>query len=414
MNPSQIGKIINDPVNGFIRIKHPLVQAIIDHPYFQRLRRIKQMGSADLVYPGATHSRFHHSLGTYRLMGIALQELQFKGVEITQEEILQASIAILLHDIGHGPFSHALEKTIIPKVSHEKISIGLMHLLNEEFNGALDMAIAIFQEEYHERPWIHALISSQLDMDRMDYLNRDSYYTGVSEGVIGYDRILHMLTVVDDQLMVEEKGIQSVEKFLIARRMMYWQVYQHKTVLAAELLIQKIVQRVQELLQIGKQVTVLNPLAQFLHPDFNKIDLSENIPSDILKAFCQLDDYDILGHIKVWVADEDEILSLLCERFLNREIYKISFEKKDFGHLESDSLSFHNNLITNKKDEKYFCFKGVTSNQLYHLESDAILFHSKNGEIKKLDEYDHSLIHSQSRLFLEKQYIAYFPKLERK
>lgn len=402
-------KIINDPVNGFIRIKHPLVQKIIDHPFVQRLRRIKQMGSADLVYPGATHTRFHHSLGAYHLMGQALNELRLKGIHITEEEELQASIAILLHDVGHGPFSHALEGILIPKVSHEHLSLLLMKKLNEEFKGNIDLAISIFKNDYTTKPWLHQLISSQLDMDRMDYLNRDSYYTGVSEGVIGYDRILHMLTVEDNQLMVEEKGIQSVEKFLIARRMMYWQVYQHKAVLAAELLIQKIIKRAQYLLKIGQKVNVLPPLSNFLHENKDQGLFTENIPYTLLEAFYQLDDYDIIAHIKIWMNDPDPILNLLCRRFLNRSLYKISFEEQEFSRLEKDSLNTHSQLIINENDEEYFHFRGITSNHLYHLESDAIQFVSKNGQIKKLDEYNHSLIHSQSRLFLEKKYFAYFP-----
>lgn len=406
-------KIINDPVNGFIRIKHPLVLKIIDHPFVQRLRRIKQMGSADLVYPGATHTRFHHSLGAYHLMGQALNTLRLKGITITEEEELQASIAILLHDLGHGPFSHALEGILIPKVSHEHLSLLLMEELNKELEGAIDLAIKIFQNNYSTKPWLHQLISSQLDMDRMDYLNRDSYYTGVSEGVIGYDRILHMLTVENNQLLVEEKGIHSVEKFLIARRMMYWQVYQHKTVLAAELLIQKIIERVQYLLKIGQKVNVLPPLSNFLHENKDQDLFTENIPYTLLEAFYQLDDYDIIAHIKIWTNGPDPILNLLCRRFLNRSLYKISFEEQEFSRLEKDSLSAHNQLVISKNDEKYFCFKGLTSNHLYNVESDAIQFVSKNGQIKKLDEYNHSLIHSQSRLFLEKQYLAYIPKMKK-
>src|SRR6188472_465604 len=247
---SSVRKIINDPVYGFITIDHPLVFEIIAHPYFQRLRRIHQMAFASLVYPGAVHTRLHHSLGAYHLMGLALNELRNKGTEITKEEEQGAKIAILLHDIGHGPYSHALERRLIKGVHHEDISILILQLLNEQFNGQLKTAIDIFTGDYHKR-FLHQLISGQLDVDRMDYLTRDSFFSGVSEGVIGYDRILKMLTVNNGELMVEEKGIYSIEKFLVSRRLMYWQVYLHKTVVSAEMMLVKIIQRAKYLITSG-------------------------------------------------------------------------------------------------------------------------------------------------------------------
>lgn len=366
------------------------------------------MGSADLVYPGATHTRFHHSLGAYHLMGIALQELKIKGAAISEEEILQTSLAILLHDIGHGPFSHALEKMIVPGMHHESISQQLMQTLNEEFDGQLTMAIQIFNHEYHEKPWLHALISSQLDMDRMDYLNRDSYYTGVSEGVIGYHRILHMLAVKDGQLLVEEKGIQSIEKFLISRRMMYWQVYQHKTVLAAELMIANIVKRSKELYKEGKELFLQGALKYFYDLEKNQEE-KEVLSAKELQLFCQLDDMDILGHLKAWTQHEDRVLSLLCQGFLDRKIYKIQYIEEQDSSPMIDLENKHKELNINIEDLNYFIFEGITSNKLYDIESDAINFLSKSGKTKKLDEFDHSLIHKQSRLFLEKKYIARFP-----
>ena len=251
---NKVRKIINDPVHGFITIDHPLLFQVISHPWYQRLRRIHQMAFAHLVYPGAVHSRLHHSLGAYHLMGQALTELKSKGFEISPEEELSAKIAILLHDVGHGPFSHALENVLIRNVHHEAISILIMKVLNEELGGQLTMAIDIFTNNYH-KPFLHQLVSGQLDVDRMDYLSRDSFFTGVSEGVIGYDRIIKMLTVDDGELMVEEKGIYSTEKFLVSRRLMYWQVYLHKTVVCAEKMLVRIIERARELLERGETVS---------------------------------------------------------------------------------------------------------------------------------------------------------------
>lgn len=409
-----MSKIINDPVYGFIRIKNPLVQKIIDHPYFQRLRRIKQMGSAELVYPGANHTRFHHSLGAYHLMGVALHELQLKGIKTSKEERLHSSLAILLHDIGHGPFSHALEKIIIPGLHHESLSKQLIQVLNEEFNGKLEQTLAIFNNNYTDKPWLHALISSQYDMDRMDYLNRDSYYTGVSEGVIGYDRILHMLTVQNDTLVVEEKGLHSIEKFLIARRIMYWQVYQHKAVLAAELIINQILKRAKELFLQNKDIYVLSPLKYFFalenqNKNFNNLDYKS------LELFCELDDYDIVQHIKIWSKNDDYVLSQLCKGYLERKIYKIiSFNEEAHKEWQEKMENMHAKHLNNQEELNYFVFNGKASNRFYDIQSDAILFQSKSGNLKSLHEYEHSLIHAEIPLVLEKNYLAYFPHEEKR
>ena len=281
-------KIINDPVYGFITINHPLIFSIIAHPYYQRLRRIQQMAMAQLVYPGAVHTRLHHSLGAYHLMSNAVIELRSKGVEITDEEDIAVKAAILLHDIGHGPFSHALENVLIKGVHHEQLSLQIMDLMNKELGGQLDLAINIFTDQYH-KPFLHQLISGQLDVDRMDYLSRDSFFSGVSEGVIGYDRILKMLAVHDGQLMVEEKGIYSVEKFLVARRQMYWQVYLHKTVLAAEKMLVKIVERVRDIYsKTDNALITLSPLDFFLG------EFTGEMNTSALEKFCAVDDHDCL------------------------------------------------------------------------------------------------------------------------
>src|SRR6185437_11990088 len=303
-----MAKIINDPVYGFITLDHPLLLGIVAHPFYQRLRRIHQMAFAHLVYPGAVHTRLHHSLGAYHLTCDAIVELRRKGFLITAEEALGVKVAVLLHDIGHGPFSHALESVVIPGVNHEDLSILLMRELNEDFDGQLDTAIRIFTNTY-PKPFLHQLVSGQLDMDRMDYLTRDSFFTGVSEGVIGYDRILKMLTIHDDKLMVEEKAIYSIEKFLVSRRLMYWQVYLHKTVLCAEKMLVNIINRAQVL----KAEAPSNALNIFLHNEFREEEVERHVGD-----FCMLDDYDVLSAIKSWTLHPDVILSFLCKGIINR------------------------------------------------------------------------------------------------
>ncbi|MFM9910195.1 MAG: HD domain-containing protein, partial [Chitinophagaceae bacterium] len=319
-----VRKIINDPVHGFITIDHPLVFKVITHPYYQRLRRIHQMAFAHLVYPGAVHSRLHHSLGAYHLMCEALTEIQRKGIEITPEEEVSAKSAILLHDVGHGPFSHALENILIKDVRHESISLLIMKVLNEQMENKLQMAIAIFTDDYH-KPFLHQLVSGQLDVDRMDYLSRDSFFTGVSEGVIGYDRIIKMLTVHGGELMVEEKGIYSTEKFLVSRRLMYWQVYLHKTVVSAEKMLVRIVERAQELIAKGIPITSSSIVLDFFlqHTDTLSIEIH-------LDKFCQLDDYDVLAAIKNWIYHPDKILSTLCRGLVERKLLKVKLQAENF------------------------------------------------------------------------------------
>lgn len=398
------GKIINDPVYGFIRFPEKELMQVIEHPWFQRLRRIKQMGMAHLVYPGAVHTRFHHSLGATHLMGIALNELNSKGIEISKEECVAARLAILMHDIGHGPFSHGLEHTIVHGISHEGISKMIMHRLNEAFDGALTEAISIF-ENTHPQTFLHQLVSSQLDMDRMDYLNRDSFYTGVSEGVIGYDRILQMLTVKDGGLVVEEKGVHSVEKFIIARRLMYWQVYLHKTVLGAEHLIINILQRAKQLAQQGAQLFATPALHFFLYEKITGDDFAAD-PA-VLERFCLLDDTDITASIKVWVTHKDPILSRLCTMLQDRKLYKVRLStqplEQEFEKMKQAVLS------TGKMTEEelpFYLFYGSTSNNTYNQNDERINMLMKSGEVVNISRVDNALIGSELTVPVEKFYIC--------
>ena len=318
-------KIINDPVFGFITIDNALIFNIISQPCYQRLRRIHQMAFAHLVFPGAVHSRLHHSLGAYHLMNNALVELKNKGTAISAEEEEAAKIAILLHDIGHGPYSHALENVLIKGVDHETLSLLLMRSLNNEFNGQLELAINIFTNNYH-KPFLHQLVSGQLDVDRMDYLTRDSFFTGVSEGSIGYDRILKMLTVHDGNLMIEEKGIYTTEKFLVSRRLMYWQVYLHKTVLGAEKMLVKIIERAKDLLLMGVAIPAASSTLDF----FLRMSQTTEPIGKHLDKYCLLDDYDLLATIKNWIFHEDKILSLLCSSLVNRRLFKVKLQAQAF------------------------------------------------------------------------------------
>ena len=325
MNTNKL-KIFNDPIYGFITIPNTLIYDLIQHPYFQRLRRISQMGLSYLVYPGAHHTRFHHALGCLHLMQKAVQTLKFKGVLISEEEETALYIAILLHDIGHGPFSHALENSIVEEVHHEEISLLFMNALNIEFEGKLTLAIKIFKGEYH-RKFMLQLISSQLDMDRMDYLKRDSFYSGVAEGNINSDRLIQMLNVQDDVLVMEEKGIYSIEKFLMARRLMYWQAYLHKTSVVAEVTLTKILKRAKELSQKGIVLECSKPLSFFLNTKIS----TENFETSILDTFAQLDDFDVMSAIKNWQFNDDFVLSSLSKMIINRDLLKISMldEKPD-------------------------------------------------------------------------------------
>jgi HD superfamily phosphohydrolase len=354
---------------------------LIEHPYFQRLRNIKQLGLTHLVYPGALHTRFHHALGAMHLMGIAIESLRYKKIEITDDEAEAVTIAILLHDIGHGPFSHALESCIVPEVHHESLSILFMKELNKQFNGRLSLALEIFENKYHKK-FLHQMVSGQLDMDRMDYLNRDSFYTGVSEGVIGFDRILKMISVKDDLLVIEEKGIYSVEKFLIARRLMYWQVYFHKTVLSAEQLLYKILKRAKEISLMGAELFATPDFSTFLKQNLSLADFQSN--SKYLNAFSQLDDHDIYSAIKVWQSHEDPILSRLCNDLVARNLYSIelSNQEVDQQYLALKKSECVDRLNISSANADYFVFEGIINNNAYNPEIGNIYILTKNNVLQ--------------------------------
>jgi len=381
-------KIFNDPVYGFVTIKYPIIFDLIEHRYYQRLRRIKQLSLTHYVYPGALHTRFHHAIGAQHLMNQAIEILREKGVKITEAEAVGAAIAILLHDVGHGPFSHTLEHTLINSVHHEELSLLFMEKLNEEFNGQLSLAIRIFKNEYPKR-FLHQLISGQLDMDRMDYLNRDSFFTGVSEGVIGYDRIIKMLSVKDNKLVVEEKGIYSVEKFLIARRLMYWQVYFHKTVLAAEQLLIKVMQRAKELAKAGVKLPVSDRLSFFLYQDFEEKDfLTER--SKLLWVYGSLDDFDVVSALKNFMAHDDFILSTLSKSLIHRQLFKIELNNEPFERdyvlkIRQNLLKTHDDSL-NEFNIKYLVFEGKETNSAYSILKDEINILYKDGHIKPMSE----------------------------
>lgn len=366
-------KIINDPVYGFINIPYELLFDIIEHPYFQRLRRIKQLGLTFLVYPGASHTRFQHALGTMHLMTLAIDILKQKGTIITDKEAEAACAAILLHDIGHGPFSHALENSIIPHCSHEQLSKLIMHSLNNEMGGKLDLAIELFEGNYQKK-FLHQLINSQLDVDRLDYLRRDSFFSGVSEGVIGSDRIIKMLEVVDDELVIESKGIYSIEKFLIARRLMYWQVYLHKTVLASELMLEKVLKRARELSLMGINLFASPALKYYLQNN-----TFEDI-SRMLNNFVELDDYDILSALKEWQKSDDIALKTLADGIVNRNIYKIIIDKNTNHYHQisriKELILSHYKISEDLID--YFMFEGEICNNAYNIKDDKINIY-KNG-----------------------------------
>lgn len=401
---SGVRKIINDPVYGFITIDHPLILQIISHPYYQRLRNIHQMAFAHLVYPGAVHSRLHHSLGAYHLMCNALSELKSKGIEITEEEELGAKIAILLHDAGHGPFSHTLEQELIPGVHHEKISFLIMQVLNREMGGQIQTALDIFTNN-HPKRFLHQLVSGQLDVDRMDYLNRDSFFTGVAEGVIGYDRIIKMLTVRNGELMVEEKAIYSIEKFLVSRRLMYWQVYLHKAVLGAEMMLIKIIRRAKELLNRGEQVQAAS---QVLDNMLKNPQDYQNI-GDSLQIFCQLDDNDVMATIKNWCWHPDKILRLLCRSLINRNLYKVKLQAEPI----SQTLIYQRTQevaaalqLNEEETAEYFVFTGEASNTTYNPSDERINILFKDGTIRDISQVDNALIQHNLSSTVKKYYIC--------
>lgn len=397
-------KIVNDPVFGFITIDDPLVFEIISHAYYQRLRRIHQMAFAHLVYPGAVHTRLHHSLGAYHLMTNALAELKKKGVDISPEEQTAAQIAILLHDAGHGPFSHSLEHVLIKNARHEEISLLIMKVLNEKYEGKLQTAIDIFKDEYPKR-FLHQLVSGQLDVDRMDYLTRDSFFTGVSEGVIAYDRILKMLAVANNDLVVEEKGIYSIEKFLVSRRLMYWQVYLHKTVLSAEKMLVSIIQRAKDLIEQGVAVSAATgTLDFFLHNNFDDEPIADH-----LDKFCLLDDYDVLATIKNWISHPDKVLSTLCSALIERRLFKVKLQAEPFDEAWVNNVRNRvKALLQISEDETdYFVLQGEAINTTYDPRDERIRILFKDGSIRDISEVDNALIHHNLAIPVKKFYICY-------
>uniref|UniRef100_A0A4W5LJN7 HD domain-containing protein n=1 Tax=Hucho hucho TaxID=62062 RepID=A0A4W5LJN7_9TELE len=405
---SQINKlkIFNDPIYGFITIPNALIYDLVQHSYFQRLRRISQMGLSYLVYPGANHTRFHHALGCMHLMQKAVEALRFKEVFITPEEENALYIAILLHDIGHGPFSHAMESSIVEDVHHEEISLLFMEQLNNEFNGQLSLAIQVFKGDYH-RKFMLQLISSQLDMDRMDYLKRDSFYSGVSEGNVNSERLIQMMNVVDDVLVIEEKGIYSVEKFLMSRRLMYWQVYLHKTSLVAELILTKVLKRAKELTERGIVLPCSEPLLYFMQ---NKVNL-ETFDTKTLALFAQLDDFDIISALKSWQNQDDFILSSLSKMIINRDLLKIKLtnDKVSMEELliQKERFSIQNNISLTESN--YFIFKGKIKSQAYSKVAEPIRILNKDLTIEDVVEASDQLnLKSLSKL-VTKYYIC-FPK----
>lgn len=373
-------KILNDPVYGFISVPGGLLFDLIEHPYFQRLRRIKQLGLTEFVYPGALHTRFHHALGAMHLMQLALQTLQAKGTRISEEECEAVQVAILLHDIGHGPFSHALETAIFHHVHHEQVSLHLMERLNEAFDGRLALAIRIFRGTY-ERPFFHQLVSSQLDMDRLDYLNRDSFYTGVSEGQIGADRLLKMLTVVDDRLVMEEKAVLSIESFLVSRRLMYWQVYLHHAVLSAENMVLRMVQRARLLLAQGEDVPASADLHYFLSRELT-------FPAFVgdpaaLRHFTALDDHDVWGAIKSWRHHPDRVLSFLAAGILDRHLFKIQVSSLPFDAaiLHDTRAAVATTFGLPDDEAAHLVIAGRVGNNAYDSTNETIEVFTKSGKV---------------------------------
>ena len=413
-------KIINDPVYGFIKIGYESIFHLIEHPLFQRLRRIRQLGMTHFVYPGANHSRFQHALGAMHLMGDAIESIRGKGHEITTEEAEAANIAILLHDIGHGPFSHTLERTLIPGLHHEEISLMIMEKLNLEMNGKLSMAISIFRDKYRKR-FLHQLVSGQLDVDRLDYLRRDSFFTGVTEGSIGSDRIIKMLEVHDDQLVVEEKGIYSVEKFLVARRLMYWQVYLHKGVLAGDQLLVMMLQRARDLASAGEKLFATPALEYFLYNRGGALDdssrggaLNDSSRDEFLERFGELDDNDIISAAKVWSRCDDPVLAYLCAGFVNRRLFRIEISNVPFdqGRIEREREAAARALSVPESLLHYLVVSDSISNHAYSNLDDNIKILGKDGEIKDISEVSEILNVSVLSKKIKKFYLCY-PKISR-
>lgn len=398
---------MNDPVYGFITIPHEIIFDVFQHPYFQRLRRIKQLGLTHLVYPGALHTRLHHVLGAMHLMDKAVATIRRKGHEITEEEEIAVLLAILLHDIGHGPFSHALEHDIVSHVGHEDISAFFIERLSQEFGGKLDLALRIFKNDYPQKKFLHQLVSSQLDMDRMDYLNRDSFYSGVSEGKIGSSRIIEMINVVNGELVVEEKGIYSIEKFLVARRIMYWQVYLHKTVVAAEFMLIHILRRARQLIQQGETLFCSPALHFFMSNTITRDDFRTR--PEVLDNFASLDDYDIMGAIKVWQGHQDKVLSELSRRLVNRQLFKIEVSKDAFGASQVALVKtrVQQHLDISAEEADYFVSTELLSNNAYNEVREHIQLLMKNGDLMELSQASDNLNISALTLPVEKYFLSY-------
>ncbi len=401
-------KILNDPIYGFVSIPNEITFDIIEHPHFQRLRRIAQLGLTNLVYPGANHTRFHHAIGAMHLMQQAVGILRSKGVNITDEEEDAARLGILLHDIGHGPFSHALESTIIG-LNHEELSSRFMNALNREYGGALDLALKIFRNQYH-KPFLHQLISSQLDVDRLDYLRRDSFYTGVSEGVIPSLRLIHMMNVSrNGDLVIDAKGVYSVEKFLVARRLMYWQVYLHKTVLVAEFTLMNILKRARELALSGEDVFASSSFRRFLYTQVNEKELNDD--DSFLNAFAELDDIDILGSIKEWTKHSDICLSTLSRSLINRRLGKIEIRDTPFdpNYVDEKLREVSKRFKVSKHEAKYFVYENKISNSAYQ-EKNRIMLLFKDGNVEDVATASDQLnIRALSETVVK--HFLYYPKL---
>ena len=389
MNKNKVSKILNDPVYGFITLNRGILLDLIDHPYFQRLSRIKQLGLTYLVYPGAHHTRFHHAVGAAYLMKQALSTFKELGVSIQKEEERGALIAILLHDIGHGPYSHALEHSFLSGVSHENVSEIFMRKLDEQYSGELSLAIQIFRNQYHKK-FLHQLVSSQLDMDRLDYLKRDSFFTGVSEGVVSNQRIIKMFDIVDDEILIKEKGIYSIEKFIVARRLMYWQVYLHKTVLSAEFLLAKIISRARELLRNGEKLFVTPELSMFLTKNISKSELEQEV---FLNAFASLDDNDIMTCIKVWMKSKEIVLSRLASMLIERKLLKVKISNTSFDVEQVNEIRkiHQKELGLNDHEIKYFVFQEQMINNAYDPRKDTIKIKYKDGTVKDITDASDNL-----------------------
>ena len=398
--------LFNDPIYGFITVKSELVLSIIEHPYFQRLRRIRQLGMTHLVYSGAHHTRFHHALGAMHLTMQAIEVIRSKGYEVTDEEAEAVVIAVLLHDIGHGPFSHALEDSIVPEINHEQFSEMFMNRLNKMFNGKLSLSLEIFRDRYKKK-FLHQLVSSQLDMDRMDYLNRDSFFTGVSEGVINFDRIIKMLNVHNNELVVDAKGILSVEKFIIARRLMYWAVYLHKTVLGAELLMVSILKRAKELALRGEELFATPSLNKFLHNNFHHSHFLSD--ESLLDSFAVLDDYDVFASVKVWTNHSDKILSKLCGCMVDRKLFKIEISSEPFDekHIVQKRDAILKSLNISEKESHYFISTSSIVNHAYDSMQNQIKILYKDGSVKNIIEASDLMNISALSVPVKKYYLCY-------